>query len=65
MKSFSRKEIQTSLAEAEEPFVIINNELPFTEQLSGSGPGGQSCTCLFLSLGEPARQMLKRKLKLQ
>lgn len=65
MKSFSRKEVQTSLAEAEGPFVIINNELPFTEQLSGSGHGGQSCACLFLSLGKLARPMLKRKPKLQ
>lgn len=40
MKTFSRKEVQSSLAEAEGSFVIINNEVPFIEQLSCSRRGG-------------------------
>lgn len=42
--------MQISWVEAEGPFFIISNRIPFIEQLPCASHGGQYCKCLLLSL---------------
>ena len=63
VRSFLTKEVKTSWTEAREPFAIINDEVPFIEQLSCAGRMlGTVHTQVHLH-ESLARKMFRKKLK--